>query len=90
VFIKVAASFDECVDKLHIDRADVLDVLASHASKPSHVYATEEYLDIALPRWRDDAELVRAIDGAKKRIARDSATGTDHGATRRTKRERRD
>ena len=67
-FIKVASSFDEYVDKLHINRKNLLEVLAIEASKRTHLNATKEFLDIALPKWRDDKELVAAVDAAAKRI----------------------
>jgi hypothetical protein len=51
-FTELAASFDEYVNKLHIDREYVLDLLQSDVSETSHVDATEEWLDIGLPGWR--------------------------------------
>jgi cell wall assembly regulator SMI1 len=69
-FVEIATSFDEYVSKLHIDRDDVLDVLQNDVSEQSHVDATEEWLDIGMPRWREqDAELAAAAAEARARVA---------------------
>jgi hypothetical protein len=67
-FIEIAASFDEYVDKLRIDREAVIDTLTHDASEPSHLQATEEWLDIGMPNWREDAGLVDALSTARRRI----------------------
>ncbi len=68
-FVELAASFDAYVDKLHIDRDYVLDVLENDVSEASHIDATEAWLDIGIPEWRDDAELADAVNAARARIA---------------------
>ena len=67
-FIELASSFDEYVAKLRIDRDDVIDRLAHDATDMSHVEATEEWLDIVMPRWREDAELVTILSEARRRL----------------------
>lgn len=69
-FVELAASFDEYVSKLHIDRDDVLDALQNAIAEASHVDATEEWLDIGLPGWREqDTELAAAVAAARARVA---------------------
>jgi hypothetical protein len=67
-FIELASSFDEYVAKLRIDRDTVIDQLLDDASNLSHVDATEEWLDIGMPRWREDAELVTTLREARRRL----------------------
>jgi hypothetical protein len=67
-FIELASSFDEYVAKLRIDRDTVIDQLLDDASNLSHVDATEEWLDIGMPRWREDAELVTTLGEARRRL----------------------
>jgi len=38
------------------------------ATDMSHVEATEEWLDIGMPRWREDAELVTILSEARRRL----------------------
>lgn len=67
-FIELASSFDEYVAKLRIDRDTVIDHLLNDASSLSHVDATEEWLDIGMPRWREDAEVVTILCEARRRL----------------------
>jgi hypothetical protein len=68
-FVELASSFDECVTKLRIDRRAVVDNLMHNATNISHVDATEEWLDIGMPRWReDDAELVTILRETRRRL----------------------
>jgi hypothetical protein len=67
-FIVLASSFDGYVEKLRIDRLAVLDHLTHDAQNTSHIEATEEWLDIGMPRWRDDPELVKAANEARRRV----------------------
>jgi SMI1 / KNR4 family (SUKH-1) len=67
-FIELASSFDEYVAKLRIDRDTVIDQLSDDASNLSHVDATEEWLGIGMPRWREDAELVTTLREARRRL----------------------
>jgi len=67
-FIELASSFDEYVAKLRIDRDAVIDHLVHDARSLSHVDATEEWLDIGMPRWREDAELVTILCEARRRV----------------------
>lgn len=48
-FIPIAGSFEEYVAKLRLDREAMLDDLKRRTLKPSHLAATEEFLDIGLP-----------------------------------------
>jgi hypothetical protein len=73
-FIELAPSFDEYVDKLHIDRGDVIRQLAEDVKDVSHVDATEEWLDIGMPNWRDDPEVVEAVHAARQRVGGDRST----------------
>ena len=67
-FITLAASFDQYVSKLRLDRELVLDQLQHDATSRSHVSATEEFLDIGLPEWRRDEELRMAVEAAHARV----------------------
>lgn len=68
-FVELAASFDEYVSKLHIDRDYVLDLLETDVSQATHVDATEEWLDIGMPGWREaDSELAAAVADARSRV----------------------
>jgi hypothetical protein len=67
-FIELAASFDEYVDKLRIDRNMVLFELP-HAKSVAQLDATQEWLDIAIPSWRDDPELAAALRDARQRLS---------------------
>lgn len=67
-FIELASSFDEYVAKLRIDRDAVVENLAHDARNMSHVDTTEEWLDIGMPRWREDAELVTILREARERL----------------------
>jgi len=68
-FVELAASFDEYISKLHIDREYVLEVLED-VYKPTHLDATEEWLDIGMPGWREEAaELAAAVADARARVA---------------------
>jgi len=57
----LASSFDEYVAKLRIGQDDVIHTLVHDATDMCHVEATEEWLDIGMPRWREDAELVTIL-----------------------------
>lgn len=68
-FVELATSFDAYVEKLRIDREYVLELLESEVSAPSHVDATEEWLDIGMPGWRErDAQLATAAAAARARV----------------------
>jgi hypothetical protein len=67
-FIELAPSFDEYVSKLRIDRGAVIDHLVHDATDLSHVDATEEWLDIGMPDWREDAEMVTTLSEARSRL----------------------
>ncbi len=68
VFVELARSFDEYVSKLHLDRADVIRSLAEDVKTGDHVDATEEWLDIGMPGWKEDAELSTAVGAARRRV----------------------
>jgi cell wall assembly regulator SMI1 len=67
-FIELAPSFDEYVSKLRIDRGAVIDHLLHDAQNTAHVDATEEWLDIGIPMWRNDPELVAGVEAARQRL----------------------
>jgi hypothetical protein len=67
-FVKIASSFDEYVENLYLDREAAIDHLMHDATEPSHVKATEEWLDIGLPRWKEDQVLMHAMAQAKARV----------------------
>lgn len=67
-YIEVASSFDEYVSKLRIDREAVIDHLTHDAESAAHVDATEEWLDIGMPLWREDSEVVAAVTAARRRV----------------------
>jgi hypothetical protein len=68
-YIELASSFDEYVDKLRIDREVLMIQLEEDAQTAEHVNATEEYLDIAMPSWREDSEIEGAVNAARKRVS---------------------
>jgi hypothetical protein len=67
-FIELAPSFDDYVSKLRIDRGAVIDHLLHDAQNIEHVDATEEWLDIGMPSWRSDPELVQSVQEARGRL----------------------
>jgi hypothetical protein len=67
-FVEVASSFDEYLEKLRIDREMVIDGLRQDAKSVAHVEATEEWLDIGMPSWREDSELAAAVADARRRV----------------------
>jgi hypothetical protein len=68
-YIELASSFDDYVNKLRIDRQAVIDHLTHDATPLGHVDATEEWLDIGMPSWREDTEMVAAVTEARLRVA---------------------
>ena len=70
MYAAIAPSFDAYVDRLRLDREALLDHLLHDMNEPPQVAATERYLDIGLPDWRErDEELVAAVAAARERIA---------------------
>jgi hypothetical protein len=67
-YIDLASSFDEYVDQLRIDREAVIDHLTHDAKTEGHVDATEEWLDMGMPSWRADSEIVEAVTAARRRV----------------------
>ena len=67
-FVELASSFDAYVNKLRIDRDAVMDHLVHDATTVAHVDATEEWLNIGMPSWRDDSELTVAVSDARRRV----------------------
>jgi hypothetical protein len=67
-FIELASSFDEYVDKLRIDREMLIDQLRQDVKTQGHVDATEEWLDIGMPKWREDSEIASAVAEARRRV----------------------
>ena len=74
-FIELASSFDEYVAKLRIDRDVVIDQLLDDPTDMSDVDAIEEWLDIGMPRWREDSELVTILCGARRSLTPRSGGG---------------
>lgn len=67
-FVELATSFDEYVSKLRVNRERQLEGLAYDATDLAHVDAIEEVLSIGMPDWRDDPEIVAAVDEARRRL----------------------
>ena len=68
--LQLADSFDGYLDMLRLDRRAVIDDLAQSARTTDHVDATEEYLDLGLPGWREnDEELRHAVTAARRRLS---------------------
>jgi hypothetical protein len=67
-FVELASSFDEYVSKLYIDREAVIDRLMHDASNVRHVDLTEEWLDIGMPFWRHDCDMLAAVHEARRRL----------------------
>jgi hypothetical protein len=68
-FVELAPSFDEYVQKLRIDREAAVEHLEHDATELSHVEATEQWLDIGLPGWREQESALRqAVDEARRRL----------------------
>jgi hypothetical protein len=68
-FIELASSFDDYVAKLQIDRDHVIETLPYEAKNISDVEAAEEWLDIGMPGWREEAELVTILSEARRRLS---------------------
>ena len=67
-FISIAASFDDYVSKLRLDREAVLDHLEHDTSEASDLASIVAFLDLGLPGWRDDEELRDAVAEARQRL----------------------
>lgn len=67
-FVEVAASFDEYLDKLRIDLDAVTDHLEFDVTQLSDITAIEELLDIGMPGWRNNSQLVTNIQAARERL----------------------
>lgn len=67
-FVELAASFDDYVAKLRIDREAALDHLQHDVEELEHLIATERWLDIGFPEWRSDMELAEAAANARLRM----------------------
>jgi SMI1 / KNR4 family (SUKH-1) len=74
-FIELASSFDEYVAKLRIDRDVVIDQLLDDPTDMLDVDAIEEWLDIGMPRWREDSELVTILCSARRSLTPRSGGG---------------
>lgn len=66
--IELAASFDDYIAKLRVDRDAVIDHLKYDATNMSHIDAIEEWLNIGMPQWREDAELETILREARQRL----------------------
>ena len=70
VWLPLAESFDAYVSMLRLDREAALEVLREDVRQQSHIEATEAWLDIGVPGWRDsDPGLVQAVGMARSRVA---------------------
>jgi hypothetical protein len=67
-FLALAASFDDYVGKLRIDRESVLDRLEGVSSE-ADLDRVEQWLDAGLPEWGNDATLAEAAREARRRLA---------------------
>ena len=74
-FIELTSSFDEYVAKLRIDRDVVIDQVLDEPTDMSDVDAIEEWLDIGMPRWREDSELVTILCEARRSLTPSSGKG---------------
>jgi len=74
-FIELASSFDEYVAKLRIERDAVIDQLGDDPTNVADVDAIEEWLDIGMPSWREDSELVTILCEARHRLTPRSGGG---------------
>jgi len=68
-YVEVAKSFNEFVEKLQLNRDSVLDQIEHDVASLEHVEAWETWLDRALPAWRDDPAIGRAMRIARARFA---------------------
>jgi hypothetical protein len=69
--IELAPSFDEYVSLLRIDRGAVTDHLQYDAENIEDVDAIEEWLEMGMPSWRNDPELVATVQEARERLSMD-------------------
>jgi len=69
-FVELASSFDEYIDKLRIDRDEAIQHLDDGVTELAHIHVMEEWFDIGMPRWREDSQLVRAVQNARVRVSR--------------------
>lgn len=67
-FIQLAASFEEYIRKLRIDRNLLIDQIQNDVSQISHIDATLEWLEIGMPDWRKDQEILKEIECARNRL----------------------
>lgn len=67
-FIELAATFEEYVSKLRLDRGAIFDHLEHDATELEHIDAIEESLDIGMPQWRGDSEIVEAVRAARESL----------------------
>lgn len=66
--IELASSFDEYVDRLRIDCNAVIVHLTHGTTKVEYVDATEEWLDIGMPHWREVPAVLGAVTEARRRV----------------------
>jgi hypothetical protein len=72
-FFEIAPSFDAYVARLRIDRELIFDQLENDVEEPEHVDIVTAFLDIGMPRWREeDEELVGAVEDARERLTEES------------------
>lgn len=67
-FVDLAPSFDEFLARLHVDREALLEDLTGQGLALHHIEATEEFLNIGLPGWRNDEQLMEAVAQALARV----------------------
>ena len=67
-FIVLASPFDDYIETLRIDRDAIIDNLKTYAKELSHIETTEEYLDIGMPKWREDTELFSVLSDMREHI----------------------
>lgn len=67
-WIEIAASFDKYVGMLRVDRLAIIDNLIHDVEDISQIDAIEEKLNLGMPDWRDDQEIIRALNKARLRL----------------------
>jgi hypothetical protein len=70
--VELAPSFDEYVEKLRVDRDSVIDHLTHDMEDSIQLEAMQQYLQLAMPGWRDDSEVCGALNDARRRLTSSS------------------
>jgi hypothetical protein len=72
-FVELASSFDDYIAKLYMDRDDLIDRLERwDVDDTSDIDAIEESLDVVMPQWREDAELLIMLQERRRSLTADN------------------